>query len=456
MRALTGPTRVRPYLTDLEHMMTVPTITTAGVETPAGTHSTHGVLAVVAPYGTGKHYLSEIVARGWDCIAVRPSDALLPPMYRGALDPDGYRQVVVHNGDMQATAAALRKAGVTAIVAGTEIGVPIAEILAHRLGLPGNDPQTSHLRRDKGAMAAALHDAGLEAPRSLSTDNLGNALAWASMQAGAEFVLKPADSGGSDGVAFVSSPEQLQAAWHQLHQVPNALGGTNEYLILQERLRGTQYVVNSVSSPAPGSGITRHAFTEIWADHRTTGHLYDRLVMLQPSKLIPRMLAQYTAKVLDVLGISYGPAHTEVMYVPRRGPVLIETGARPEGSYDPIAMREATGSDHVRDAVDTVIQGRPGLYAHGRRPRRSITKVSLIAPHDGTLDPTLLETLLALPTVKGHVGALRPGARVTRTVDLLTSPGRLTLVADTDAAIDADCEAIRDLEADGLYVKASK
>ncbi|MEU3862892.1 hypothetical protein AB0F03_37365 [Streptomyces sp. NPDC028722] len=453
MRPLTNPPH--PLVHDLEHLMAVPALDTTRTETHT-VRPTHGVAAVVAPYGTGKHYRAEIAARGWDCVAVTPADRLLAPMYRGSLDPAGYREVVVHDGDIHATASALKRVGVTIILAGTEIGVPHAEALAHRLGLPGNDPVTSDLRRDKGAMAAALKAAGLDAPRSLSTDSLREALEWADMQPGSEFVLKPADSGGSDGVAFCSSPDAIKAAWRGLHEVPNALGGTNDHLILQERLIGTQYVVNSVSARTPGGGV-RHAFTELWADHRTrTGHLYDRLDLLQPYHLIPRMLTQYTARVLDVLGISSGPAHTELMYVPRRGPVLIETGARPEGSYDPVAMREATGSDHVRDAVHAALTGWPALTASGRRPRRFVTKVSLIAPTDGVLDQALLETLLALPTVRGHVGALKPGTPVVRTVDLLTSPGRLTLSADDAAAVDADHQTIRALEADGLYVGASR
>ncbi|MFJ4895850.1 hypothetical protein ACIP5U_38600 [Streptomyces sp. NPDC088788] len=411
--------------------------------------ATTGVMAVVAPYGTGSHYQAEVAATGWGCVAVTTPEEQLPPMYRGHLDESGYRQVVVHNGDLQATARTLASLGVTAIVAGTEIGVPLAEILAHRLGLPGNDPRTSDLRRDKGAMAAALKQVGLDAPRSLSTDRLRDALAWAAQQEDCdEFVLKPADSGGSDGVFFCTSPDDITAAWHHLHGIPNALGGDNGHLILQERLRGMQHVVNSVSAVDAG-GTPRHTFTEIWADHRI-GHVYDRLDLRRPNRLVPKLLADYTARVLDVLGITTGPAHTEVMYARRRGPVLIETGNRPEGSYPVLAMRKATGSDHIRDAVHAAITGRPERLSHPD-PNTFVTKVSLISPGDGAFDEERLQQLLDLPTVRGHVGALTTGTRVTRTVDLLTSPGRLLLASDDAHAITKDHAAIRQLEKDGLY-----
>lgn len=411
-----------------------------------------GLVAVVAPFSSGKYYRDEFLHRGWECVAVVPAEDALPPLYRGGLDPRGYQQVVTHDGDFDATAQALRALRVSAVVAGTEIGVALAEQLAHRLNLPGNDPATSSFRRDKGAMAAALARAGLDGPRSLSTDRLQDALSWSQSLPGVtEFVLKPADSAGSDGVRFCSSPEEIRTAWETLHLVPNAMGGSNTCLIVQERLRGSQYVVNSVSA-TDLRGAARHTITECWADRRTPGtHLYDRLDLLNRTRLVPRVLTDYTVRVLDALGIAHGPAHTEVMYVPGRGPVLIESGARPEGAYDPESMREATGSDHIRDAVHAVVTGKPRRLA-ADRPRATVAKISLIAPYDGVLDPILVKTLLNLPTVRGYVGALVPGGRVRRTVDLLTSPGRLTLAADDPHAIDQDHAAIRGLEDSGLYL----
>ncbi|MET8411277.1 hypothetical protein ABZV34_24750 [Streptomyces sp. NPDC005195] len=411
-----------------------------------------GRVAVVAPFSSGRYYRAEFVHRGWECVAVSPATAALPPLYQGGIAPIGYQGVVTHNGDLNATAQTLRALRVTAVVAGTEIGVPLTEQLASRLDLPGNDPRTSHLRRDKGAMAAALIQAGLDAPRSLSADRLQDALSWAqSLPDVEDFVVKPADSAGSDGVAFCAGPDDIRAAWTKLHLVPNAMGGLNNHLIIQERLRGTQYVVNSVSATNL-RGTARHTVTECWADRRTPGtHLYDRLDLLHRNRLVPRVLTDYTVRALDALGIINGPAHTEVMYVPGRGPVMIETGARPEGFYDPHSMREATGSDHIRDAVHAVVTGKPRRLA-ADRPRATVARVSLIAPYDGILDPVLVNTLLDLPTVRGHVGNLVPGGRIKRTVDLLTSPGRLTLAAEDPREIDHDHAAIRGLEDSGLYL----
>ncbi|MET7605892.1 hypothetical protein ABZS96_25935 [Streptomyces avermitilis] len=406
------------------------------------------VAAVVAPYGTGTHYADEFANRGWQCVAVTPADDALPSLYRGTLDPAAYRQVVFHD-NLEATATALRILRVTAVVAGTEIGVPLAEQLAHELRLPGNAPATSSRRRDKGAMARALAEAGVAGPRSLSTERLQEALSWAASLDTTHVVLKPADSAGSDGVAFCSNPDEIRTAWNRLHHVQNAMGGSNTHLVIQERLSGSQYVVNSVSAAGPG-GTASHSLTEFWSDRRIGTHVYDRLDLMNRQGMLPRLLSRYTLRVLDALGIVNGPAHTEVMLVPGRGPLLIESGARPEGSYDPAAMREATGSDHIRDAVHAVVTGTPDRRA-ADRPHPFVTKVSLCAHRDGALDEELLRAVLTLPTVRGYVGTLVPGIQVRRTVDLLTSPGRLLLAADDPCAIEEDYRAIRSMEASGLY-----
>ncbi|MGC4987276.1 hypothetical protein ACLQ18_43020 [Streptomyces sp. DT193] len=83
--------------------------------------------------------------------------------------------------------------------------------------------------------------------------------------------------------------------------------------------------------------------------------------------------------------------------------------------------------------------------------RQLAAKVSLIAERDGVLDEDLLFSMLALPTARGYAGGLVPGNTVRRTVDLLTSPGRLVLAADNARAATMDYRTIRAPEASGLY-----
>lgn len=411
---------------------------------PRGRASKIARVAVVAPFGTGRYLPAELRVQGAEAvIAVVPPDASLPPLYRDALDRSAFDSVVTHVAT-DLTADQLRAAGVTAVVAGTELGVTDADRIAHALDLPGNDPSTSAARRDKGAMAAAVTAAGLSAPRSLATDSLTEALEWFAGIDVEQVVLKPLDGAGSVGVHFCRSAEDVRRAWQVLHCIPNVLGGSNSRLLIQERLSGWQYTVNSVS--VPGRGGPQHVITEVWGDRRTRGQqLYDRLDLLDRHSGIAEQLAQYTGHVLDALGVVVGPAHTEIMYT-AHGPALIEVGARLEGSYDPAAMRVATGTDHVRDTVTALATGR--VLRPAVAPS-NVVKVSLISTVDGTFSDLILD-VLRLHTVVGFVGDLAPGRPVRATRDLITSPGRLLLAGDFDA-IEADYLMIRALERRGLY-----
>lgn len=418
-------------------------------------------LAVVsAPYGTGADFVHELRRAGCRVAAVTQPLALLPPHYRHALDTSLYDHVLY--GTSPATIAMLRDLGARHVFAGTEIGVEDSDTLAEALGLPGNRASTSRLRRDKGVMAAAIADAGLAVPHSLVTGSLTDALDWAAHLDG-DCVLKPTDSAGSDGVAICSTPEQLRTAWRRLHHVDNAMGGKNSVLVLQERLLGAQFVVNSVTLPATGPHEQpQHVITEVYRDRRigdedspcpASGppHLYDRSDLLPLRGPLIHTLTSYVERALDSLDVRHGPAHTEVMMVPGRGPVLIEVGCRPMGAYDPAAMRLATGSDHVRDTVTAALTGTLPDLDRSRTPVH-VTTVALISPARCVLDGTMLRRLMELPTVTGHVGNPEPGTTIEKTVDLLTAPLRITLTSTSQKDIDDDYDTIRgEIEPGGLY-----
>lgn len=409
----------------------------------------NGVAAVVAPFSAGAFYVAEFARRGWPCVAVVEPDDVTPPLYRGALRASAFEAVVVHTGDVAATAARLRELGVSAVVAGTEIGVPLGDVLSAALDLPGNDPDHSDSRRDKGAMVEALRAAGVPAIPTLRTSRLTDALDWAHDIGTRGYVVKPADSAGSDGVAFCRSRAELAAAWHAIHGRANAMGGSNNTLVVQQQVHGMQYIVNTVSAGG------QHMIAEIWADHRIQtpdGHgVYDRTEWLSPDEdpALFALLASYVRRAITAVGVRFGPAHSEVMLT-ETGPILIETGVRPEGPVNPDAVTLAVGTHHVRAAVDAVVAGRvvPELEP---RTLRHACRVTLCAPYDGTVDSAGWAKVLDLPAVAGTLGHVTGGSPVRTTVDLLTSPDSIYLVGDRDV-IEDSYRTIRELERNGsLY-----
>lgn len=411
-----------------------------------------GCLAVVHPYSTGRHLAPAAAHRGWRSIAVVPASPLAAHDHDRVFQPLDYTAVVTDNGHIAAMAGELAALGATAVLAGTETGVPVADALAACLGLPGSDPATSQVRRDKRLMVDAVAHAGLPHPRTIFAASRIEAQA-AAQAIGWPVIVKPATSAGSDGVALCRTPDEVAAAWSAAAGQRNLMGETNDVLLVQEYLTGVQATVNTVTCPDRSGSL--HYIAEVWHDRRRVvagGKIvYDRADLLAADDPRAIQLGNYTGQILDALGVAAGPAHSELVITADRGPVLIEVGARLAGITDPHASRMALGTSQVDLAIEAVTEPAAFLALRRGRYRRLAHAVhlDLAATRAGILDPGVLSDILALPSVCGWVGHVEPGGQVSVTVDLLTSPGTLYLVGSS-SAVERDVLRVRELEAD-LY-----
>lgn len=410
------------------------------------------VAAIVDPFSTGVHLQAEFAARGWPSVAVlsTPDNAA---GWGGLKHADRYLEVIT-GPDADQVVSALCRYPVSAAIPGAETGVPFADELAERLGLPGNGTACSASRRDKQAMAQALIRHGVRAPQMIAAADPESMVRWADESNLWPIVVKPPGSAGSDGVTCCATPAQARAAFGRLYRRSHLRGGRNDVVLAQELLAGQQFFVNTVSVNGA------HYVAEIWEDTRrwvAGGVVYDLEKLVMPCGEPQEVIAQYVSRVLDALGIAWGPAHSEVMLT-SSGPVLIETGARMQGALLLDSVRAATGRNHLTLTVDCYTD--PGrLAALIGRPypvRRQLWMTALIAPYDGHLaaDGTVAE-LQALPTLHDVIGDLSPGRPVRRTVDLNSAPAGLYLIADDLADLQRDYARIRHLEANGLYVPAT-
>jgi biotin carboxylase len=404
--------------------------------------------AIVDPYSTGEYLAAAFARRGVETVAVL---AVAPPPERAApLPADQYAAVIHYDGDAAATARRLEQLDVRHVVAGSEGGVPAADLLAGLLGVPGNDPAGSIARRDKFEMAAALDRAGVAHARTLRANSVQAARNAAFRLESWPLVVKPTDSAGSDRVVIARDLAQLTAAATEILGAANLFGARNETVIVQEHLSGQQYAVNTVSQ----NGV--HRVVEIWHDRRTDlgdgRAIYDRMDLLAPDDDRTGVLADYACACLDALGILHGPAHSEVMLTDA-GPVLIETGARLQGGDSVPLMREAVGTSQADAAVFAALDSPAAHAARAREPYpyAPVTQLLLQAPADGWIEDDAIKALLQIPGVLGFTHEPVPGAAVRRTVDLLTSPGTLYIAAESATLVDRACAAVRSLESPTLY-----
>lgn len=407
--------------------------------------------AVVDPWGGGALLAPALRRRGHECLAVLSSPDIAGRL--GAAPPPAadFVEVLAHDGDLAATAEGLRRRGAGLVLAGCETGVLLADDLDAALGLPGNGLALSRARRDKTLMAREAERHGLAVPHQTSSRCVEDLLAWIDGHGGYPVVVKPPHSLDSDGVTPCDSAEEVRAAAAAILGRTNRAGLVNGTAIVQERLDGDQYAVDTVSRDG------RHLLAGIWQysrpQARSGAPAYaaigsDGKRMVPAAGERPRRLFDFTCRLLDALGIRVGPAHCELMWV-GEGPVLIEIGARLHGGEKtPLISRLCTGSSQLDRALEARLEparfdaalGRPyPMHQHG-------AMVYLIPWRTGYLH--------------GY-GRLRDVARLPSFVEMfnLAPPGPLTrrvaglviLIHPDPEALRADVARIRAFERDGLY-----
>lgn len=399
-------------------------------------------VAVIAPtFGTG--YADALTRRGRDAVAVTLGLDTRPPANGAPLADEAYTGVIEYTGDLRRTIKKLRAVGAEAVVAASPAGVELAERIAWQLGLPCSGmPDSVLLRTDRGVQAEALSRAGIAVPSTLRTASLVEALAWADLCPASTYRLAPVAIGGTARSVECPTKQSIAAVWPQFQAAALRRSG-EAALVLQERVEGRQYVIDTVTRPGPDG--PQHAVTGIWAHaHAPTG-LLDRIDLLHRRDLLARRLSLYVRSALDTLGVTSGTTSCHVAFEPERGPVLLSAGVVTNPSRSDEAIWAITGHDPIDAALD-------GAHLASLRgsdnPRSCVSRIYVNTPRGDGPESAVLQALAALPTA---VDLDRdPNSLVSGTVPL--HPGgktcEIVLAHGLPEAIEKDYQRIRALIGD--------
>lgn len=408
--------------------------------------------AIIDAYSTGRFLSAEFKKYGYEIVHVQSMDPILE-FDRESFLSDGFVANIISRSITQ-TALELKSLGVEFVVAGCESGVLLADQLSSILGLQGNKLEKTEHRRNKYLMQAALKDAEIEHIESLQTDSVEAAINWFNSQGYLSVVVKPLDSAGSDGVFFCNTAAEISSAFELLLYSVNSMGSVNEALIVQEKLCGVQFIVNMVSYES------EHFVSDVWREHRVEdsrhGFLGDKEYLLDVNNISSEsaLLIDYAKKCLDALGVVHGPAHIEIMWCSKRNtPVLIELGARMQGSICHSAVLKAVGHSHV--TLTALAYASPVLFK--RQVEMFISNkfkclaVLMRCPRDlQVVGDSYLAGVRSLPTYVDELHLPIKGARLTKTISMDTCPGIVYLVGNSADELERDYREFKFLEGE-LY-----
>lgn len=408
-----------------------------------------GYVAVVDAYSAARFFPAAFRVAGYGTVRVQ-STPRPPRIQSGPMDFGAYAADLRCGGDLEETVRALAPYEPVAVLAGYEVGVPFADRLSERLGLPTNGTALSPARRDKYVMNDVVAQAGLPAVRQLLVTDEQQVTDW-HREIGGRVVLKPTDSAAGDNVSYCDTPEQARLAYRKILGSDNVYVSRTERVVAQEYLVGTEYMVNSVSSDG------RHHTCDIWRTARiaVNGTLdICTVAQLEPcAGPVQDRLVDYAHRVLDALDIRWGPTHLEVKLTPR-GPVLIEVGNRLCGGEFPRFVREAVGESQYEWTVDAYV--RPDRfadrYAQPYEIRRHLASVALVSPVGGTFRGLRHRAAIErLESFRDLELFLRPGDRLRPTVDDTTYVGQVRLLHEVEEIVRRDANTIEYLDGTGMY-----
>ena len=413
-------------------------------------------IIVVECISTGKNFIGDIINRGYNPIVLNLKDSDTEDGKKfGQHVLEEYEKIpyefdVIYEKDTyEKTLEEVRKYNPLLIVPGNERGVILATKLSNELGLLCNPIENLDAITLKNEMHNRLAEKGLRSIKGKVVHNLDEALEFYDSENLKEVVIKPTYSAGSASVRICLNRDEMINSINQLFDNVNYYGDEIEELLIQERINGTEYIVNTVSH----KGI--HRVTLIWKYNKvktTEGAIvYDSCETINELSLGEAEMIEYAYKVADALEIQYGPVHGEYM-IDEKGPVLIEVNCRPCGGDMPAEFLDRISGQHETDSIlDSYLKPKTfydkihekyRLYAHGTlkffiTPKNMIARSSPITNIEKKLKAFHSSTL---------INTTYPDMYFKKTEDLNTAPGYVFLVNENKAKVDHDLNFLRDIE----------
>ena len=413
-------------------------------------------IIVVECISTGKNFIEDIINRGYNPVVLHLNDSDTEEGKKfGKHILEEYEaipydfEMIYEKDTFEETLEEVKKFDPLLIVPGNERGVILATKLSHELNLLGNPIENLDAMTLKDEMHKRLAQKGLRSIKGKVVRSLEEALDFYDSEGLKEVVIKPVYSAGSASVRIcIDRAEMVDSIKHLFDNV-NYYGDQIQELLIQERINGIEYIVNTVTH----KGV--HRVTLIWKYNKVRTSdgaiVYDSCETVNELSLGEADMVEYAYKVADALGIQYGPVHGEYM-IDENGPVLIEVNCRPCGGGMPAKFLDRISGQHETDSIlDSYLKPESfynelkkkyELYAHG-------TLKFFIVPFD------MVARSSPIGDMSNRLKAYHDAVLISvdqydmffqKTEDLNTAAGFIFLVHENKHEVDKNLNFLRDVE----------
>lgn len=409
-------------------------------------------IVVVEAISTGYNYVEDIVRRGYRPVVLdtrKEGPSGLDKVIEEDRRKFYHQPLFLKEADTyEETLQMVRELRPVLIVAGSEAGVILATRLSEDLGLPGNPTGSLDAMTKKDAMHEAVHAAGLRSIRGKNVVSPEEALAFCREKGFECAVVKPLQSAGSQGLFLCDNLAEVEEAVRSLLAMRDLFGRPIQKVLVQERIFGTEYIVNTVSC----AGAHRLNSVLRYRKEKTPerGYIYDYIEFVDRLESGHNELIEYALNVADAIGFQNGIIHGEYM-VDEKGPVLIEVNCRPMGCSMPGEYLDLILGQHETDAALDSMLDPVKFRKDAARPYRLLRKAYLkiiIVPEAIEAEDHPIWQVAAQLRSTYHISANDPEtvAQYVRTRDLESNGGIIYLVHDDKQVVEEDLQILRRME----------
>lgn len=406
---------------------------------------------VIDPFSSGAVFACRIRdIYGYDAIALITNQSL-PDAVMSTFRKEDYSEVF-YMDEFYNTASLIEScigSPPSYIICGSEPGVMVFDRLCDLWDLPANDISLSESRRNKFQMQKRIKESGLKYIPFFKSSSKGKIIDWCMKNKFSEYVIKPINSFGTEGVYFCKNLQDVELAFSGLINTHDYSGNNNDELLIEQKIDGTEYVVDVVSCAGKHFAVNIFRYVK---EEVNQIPIYKQMITESVSD--HPVLVSYVYDVLSSLGINYGASHNEIIMT-NDGPVLVESGARMHGGLGPRLVEECNSHSLIDLSIIARISSNDFSQQTSEPPilKKYATEYFLSSPESGIVDAVNIEALCKpFPSYSFTTCKLNRGDYVSKTVDLITSYGRIVLFNDDRMLMEADVRKIAELESSGKLI----